>query len=162
MHTQVSTRVAEPTEFVSPLHREEMQRDRLARDVRNAAAPIKNTDRAVSVLTGRESAAPMFAVGLLAEEQGLSYNFMTAELKGLLRVALYLSDCKVAELRAAEDPETITALAAATVERCGIDFLKTLANQDPEDRDVFPKTGRMLAAVDAAYRWQWEALLPRK
>lgn len=160
MRNHRTTHTGPKEAFVSGMHRDEMRRDQRDRDTRNAAAPIEDTARAALVLDGTEAGAPMFAVALLAEDQSLSYNAMTAKLKGLMRVALYLSDAKVADLRAAQTPEAVEALAALVVDRYGVAFLETLTHQDPDDRDLFDKPGRMLAAIDAAHRWQWQRLLP--
>lgn len=123
--------------------------------------PITDTGRAACIVAGMEGDAPMFALGLLAETQGLTFVQMAAKLHGVMRAALYLSDAKVTELRRATDPARIEDMAAAVVLREGVTYLEMLDWVDrTEGAPVFPKTGRDTAATDAAYRWSW-ARFPR-
>jgi hypothetical protein len=145
--------------FVTGFEREQ----ELAAMHRRMNQPIVDTGRALSIVTGMEGNAPIFALALLAETQGLTCGQMAAKLHGVMRAALYLSDAKVAELRRASDPARIEDMAAAVALRHGVAYLEDLDTRDRlsyGEAGVFPKPVRDTVANDAAYRWSW-ARFPR-
>jgi hypothetical protein len=140
---------------------------RMRQGALDAAALATATGPAITheeVMTGRFSGEYAEALSALA----LTQDMTTAKVSGLVRTAmisaLYLADCKVADLRSAREPAEITALAAAVVDRLGYQHLINLHYREAGDArrgnasTVFPKQSRYGAAVDAAYRWDWRQM----
>lgn len=160
MHTQVSTRLAEPSAFVSALHREEMLRERRER-ARYFKAPIDTEGGRIGRILSGSELAPSFAVAVMADAHDVDYAVMAARLRALMVPALYLADCSVAELRHISDPIVAEVLAGPVVKQCGLAHLAKMdraaleAADDAECKRIYPKPGRQLAAVDAAFTWEW-------
>jgi len=141
--------------------------DRMRQAALDAAALAVATAPAITheaVMTGRFSGEYVEALSALALTQGMTTAKVTGLVRAAMMSALYLADCKVADLRAAREPAEITALAAPVVDRLGFQHLINLHYREAGDirqgnpSTVFPKEGRYGAAVDAAYRWDWRQM----
>lgn len=147
----------------SKLRRAELEQEQRRR---NAAfkLPIETEAGLIGRLLSGAEPAPSFKVAVMAEAYGVSYGAVTARLLALMVPALYLADCKVAELRHARNPIHIEVLATHAVQRYGIAHLADMKQRsseayrrddEAERKRIYPMPRREQEAVDAAWRWMW-------